>query len=66
MKPLAGILLALMILIWNPVSDWFYYIGAFVCMGTVLWAIMDIIRQHNLLTTRKLPQLGRRGGDEIG
>lgn len=66
MKPLAGILLALMILIWNPVSDWFYYIGAFVCMGTVLWAIMDIIRQHNLLTTRKLPQLGRRGGDEVG
>ncbi len=43
-----------------------YYIGAFVCMGTVLWAIMDIIRQHNLLTTRKLIQLGRRGGDEVG
>lgn len=65
-KPLAGILSAVVILIWNPVSDWFYYIGAFVCMGTVLWAIMDIISQHNLLTTRKLLQLGRRGGDEVG
>lgn len=63
-KPLGGIALAVIILLVNPVSDWFYYIGAFVCMGMVLWAIMDIIRQHNLLTTRKLPQLNRRGGDE--
>ncbi|MCI8416007.1 MAG: hypothetical protein HFI33_00675 [Lachnospiraceae bacterium] len=65
-KPFGGILLAVVIWIVNPVSDWFYYIGAFACMGTVLWAIMDIIKQHNLLTTRKLPQLGRRGGDELG
>lgn len=63
-KPLAGIVLAAAILLANPVSDWFYYIGAFACMGTVLWAILDIIRQHNMLTTRRLPQLNRRGGDE--
>ena len=63
-KPLGGILIAIVVLIVNPVSDWFYYLGAFACMGTVLWAIMDIIKQHNLLTTRKLPQLNRRGGDE--
>lgn len=64
LKPLGGIGLAAVILLADPVSDWFYYIGAFVCMGTVLWAIMDIVKQHNLLTTRKLPQLNRRGGDE--
>lgn len=63
-KPLGGILIAIIVLIVNPVSDWFYYLGAFACMGTVLWAIMDIIKQHNLLTMRKLPQLNRRGGDE--
>ncbi len=63
-KPSAGILLAAVVLLVNPVSDWFYYIGAFACMGTVLWAIMDIIRHHNMLTTRRLPQLNRRGGDE--
>ena len=63
-KPLLGIALAAAILLINPVSDWFYYAGAFACMGTALWAVMDIIRQHNVLTTRKLPQLGRRGGDE--
>ena len=64
-KPAGGILLAVVILVLNPVSDWFYYIGAFACMGMVLWAILDIIKQHNMLTTRKLPQLNRRGGDEI-
>jgi hypothetical protein len=26
---------------------------------------MDIIKQHNMLATRKLPQLNKRGGDEI-
>lgn len=64
-KPFGGIVLAAVILIIDPVSDWFYYIGAFACMGTVLWAIMDIIKQHNMLATRKLPQLNKRGGDEI-
>lgn len=63
-KPAAGILAAVLIWIINPVSDWFYYIGACLCMGTVLWAIMDIIKQHNLLTTRRPPQFNRRGGDE--
>ena len=63
-KPIGGILAALVILLSNPVSDWFYYIGAILCMGSVLWAIMDIVRHHNELTTRKIPQFNRRGGDE--
>lgn len=65
-KPLAGMALAMLILFLQPVSDWIYYLGAVVCMGTVLWAVLDMIRQHNLLATRKLPQLGSRGGDERG
>lgn len=63
-KPLAGIVASLVIAIINPVSDLFYYLGAFVCMATVLWAFIDIIKHHNILTTRKLPQFNRRGGDE--
>ena len=65
-KPLGGIVLALLIWLINPVFDIFYYIGALGCMGTAFWAILDIMKQHNLLATRKLPQLNRRGGDEIG
>ncbi|MCI8887723.1 MAG: hypothetical protein HFG70_06520 [Hungatella sp.] len=63
-KPMAGILAAVIILILDPVSDWFYYIGALVSMAMVCWSFLDIIRQHNLLATQRLPHLGRRGGDE--
>ncbi len=63
-KPAAAILFAFVIMIWNPVSDLYYYGGAAVSMGAVIWTILDIIGRHNLLTTRKLPQLNRRGGDE--
>lgn len=63
-KPLLAIAICLVILIWNPVSDLFYYIGAVVALCCVIWSFFDIIREHNLLTTRKLPQMGKRGGDE--
>ncbi|MBP3701372.1 MAG: hypothetical protein J6I64_05755 [Lachnospiraceae bacterium] len=63
-KPLLAIVIALVILIWDPVSDLYYYIGAAAAMCCVLWSFLDIIKEHNLLTTRKLPQLGKRGGDE--
>lgn len=65
-KPVAAIVLALAIILWNPVSDLFYYGGSIVSMGAVIWTLMDIIGRYNVLTTRKLPQLNRRGGDENG
>lgn len=63
-KPVAAILLAIVIAIWDPVSDLYYYGGAVISMGAVIWTLLDIIGRYNLLTTRKLPQLNRRGGDE--
>lgn len=63
-KPAAAILLAIVIGIWHPVSDLYYYGGAVISMGAVIWSLMDIIKRYNLLTTRKLPQFNRRGGDE--
>ncbi len=63
-KPAASILLAIVISIWNPVSDLYYYSGAVISMGAVIWTLMDIIERYNVLTTRKLPQFNRRGGDE--
>lgn len=65
-KPIAAILLALVIIIWNPVSDLYYYCGAVVSMCTVIWTLMDIIGRYNILTMRKLPQFNKRGGDENG
>lgn len=62
--PLISILLAVLILIWNPVHNLFYYIGVIVCMITLALTFTDLIELHNQLTTRKLPQLNKRGGDE--
>lgn len=63
-KPGAAILLAIVILIWNPVSDLYYYGGSIISMAAVIWTLMDIIGRYNMLATRKLPQFNRRGGDE--
>ncbi len=63
-KPLIAFVLAVLIIILNPVEDLIYYIGAIVCLLGICWSISDILKLHNLLTTRKLPQLGKRGGDE--
>ncbi|MBD5525824.1 MAG: hypothetical protein HDR04_15675 [Lachnospiraceae bacterium] len=63
-KPGAAILLSIVIIIWNPVSDLYYYGGAVISMGAVIWTLMDIIGRYNMLTTRRLPQFNRWGGDE--
>lgn len=64
-KPICAIVLAILIWIINPVFDLYYYGGSVICMCMACWAVLDIIKQHNVLTTRKLPQLNRRGGDEL-
>lgn len=62
-KPMAAVVLAVAVLIWHPVSDLYYYGGAVISMGAIVWTLMDIIGRYNVLSTRKLPQLNRRGGD---
>ncbi len=64
LKPLLAILLALVIFIIYPVSDISYYIGAIICIAMSCITFLDLIKYHNILTTRKLPQFNKRGGDE--
>jgi len=63
-KPLVGIGIAVLLLWIKPVSEIWYYAGALACMILTGVTFVNIIRYHNRLTTRKLPQLNRRGGDE--
>ena len=63
-KPLISIIVAIIIFMVNPVSDVAYYIGAIVSIITTIWSLFDLIKEINLLTTRKLPHLEARGGDE--
>lgn len=57
-------IVCLLILIIKPVSDIFYYSGAIFCLAAVLISIIDVIRFYNVLSTRRLPQFDKQGGDD--
>jgi len=60
---IAAVVICIIALIWNPVNDLYYYIciiAAGICGGCSYWSMFSI---HNKGTLRKLPQLGKRGGD---
>lgn len=63
-KPFVGIGIATLLLYIMPKSEFWYYAGTLVCMVLIGVTLINIIKYHNQLTTHKLPQLNRRGGDE--
>lgn len=62
-KPVIGIILGLIVIILKPVADVYYYGAAVITMLFTAWSVYDIVKQHNLQTSRKLPQFEKRGGD---
>ena len=64
LKPLIGVLIALGVWSMAPSADEYYYIAAVICIVTLLLSIWDLVKGHNRLATRKLPQFDKRGGDE--
>ena len=63
-KPVYGLLITLLVFCIKPASDIYYYVAGLTSIAFSIWSFYDIVTQFNLLTTRKLPQLGARGGDE--
>ena len=63
-KQTIGIILAILIMILNPVEDMYYYGVSIISLLLVLWSFSDLIKQHNELVSRKFKQLEARGGDE--
>lgn len=59
-----SLIAAAVLLFVAPAEDLWYYGIAALMLGVIGWNFTDIIRKFNMLTTRKLPQLGKRGGDE--
>ena len=60
--------LALAVLIFafasDTVNDMVYYGASIISLCLVVLSFKDLIKEHNLLSTNKLPQLDKRGGDE--
>ena len=48
----------------RPVSDIFYYTGVLLLLISMILVILDIISYYNVLSTRKLPQFEKKGGDD--
>lgn len=63
-KPIYGLLITLLVFCLKPVSDIYYYIAGLTSIAFSVWSFHDVIEKFNLSTTRKLPQLSARGGDE--
>lgn len=61
---LSALLVSVLILIINPVSDIWYYGGAVISLLGILFTMIAIIKKYNILATRKLPQFDRKGGDD--
>lgn len=63
-KPIISMAIAAIVLLINPVHDMFYYFAAMGIFVLMVWSIYDLITAENILSSRKLPQLNKRGGDE--
>ena len=63
-KFIVAICVSLFPVITKPVSDAPYYICSIISFLFVLWSFYDLVKIHNLLVSRKIPQLEKRGGDE--
>ena len=53
----------MILLLVNPHYDIYYYGGIVVLYLFILYTLIQLIREYNLMTTRPLPQLDRQGGD---
>ena len=63
-KPYLGLIITLAVFCIAPAHDMFYYAAALTSIGVAMLSIGDMVEKFNILTSRKLPQLGKRGGDE--
>jgi len=56
--------LMLVLAIWSPAHDAFYYVTATIALVAVFCTLMDLIKKYNVLATRPSPQFDYKGGDD--
>lgn len=61
---ISAIVVCALMLILHPVFDLYYYFAAILGLSAVGLCIWDLIRCYNILSTRRLPQFDRTGGDD--
>lgn len=64
LKYALAIALPFLPILFRVVSDSYYYMAATVSLALILWSFYDLVKIHNQLVSRPIPQLDKRGGDE--
>jgi len=63
-KEILAIIIPIIPLIVNAVNDAYYYGATLISLVLIVLSFYDLVKEHNLLVSNKLPQLEKRGGDE--
>ncbi len=63
-KIILAFIIPIVVLIANPVFDAYYYGSAIASFVFTIWSFYDLVKLHNQLAARPIPQLDKRGGDE--
>lgn len=63
-KQIIGIILGFSVILSEAAADIYYYGAAIFILCLVIWSFYDLVKEHNLLVSTKLPQLEKRGGSE--
>lgn len=61
---LASVLLSGIIMLIHPVSDLYYYGCILVMLFAIVIMFLDAISYYNVLSTRRMPQFDKQGGDD--
>ena len=62
-KEILAIVIPILVFFSNVVSDEYYYLASIVSFVLVILSFYDLVKEHNLLVSNRLPQLEKRGGD---
>ena len=65
-KSIIAVFVPLGTIFFNPVHDYYYYVSAMISLTFVILSFRDLVKIHNILVSRPIPQLEKRGGDESG
>ena len=63
-KQLITIIAGLLVLLSGTIKDEPYDIVGIISFVIILFSFKDLVKEHNMLSSNKLPQLEKRGGDE--
>lgn len=63
-KTIFAMIIPLIPLVMRSVNDMDYYFASIVSLIFIVLSFYDLVKEHNLLVSNKLPQLEKRGGDE--